>query len=991
MAKENDIEKAFIDKLQTLHYTYRQDIHNAEARNNNFRIKFNTLNKVTLTDNEFSRLLEQVVSPDVFDVAKRLRSINTFEREDGTPLNYKLMDTENWCKNSFEVVKQQHSKTKDSYHRYDVLLLINGLPVVQIELKSFDVSPREAMQQIVLYKNDPENGYTNSLLCFIQFFVVSNNSNTWYFANNNMEHFNFNADERFLPTCKFADEKNKKITGLDEFTEKFFPKSLLGEMIYRYMVLVECEQKLLMMRSYQIYAVKNILSSIEENRGNGYIWHTTGSGKTLTSFKASTLLKKNDNIAKCLFVVDRKDLDRQTREEFNKFQPGCVEENTNTSTLVKRLLSTSYEDKVIVTTIQKLGLALKPSALAKGKQNKNSQQEGTSYVEQLKPLKDKRIVFIFDECHRSQFGENHKAIKEFFPKSQLFGFTGTPIFEKNANLRQVEGQDATLLTTEDVFEKELHAYTITHAIEDNNVLRFRVDYYDAGADNKESSLELSKPSIVKAILKNHDTTTANRKFNAIFATSSINDAIEYYNLFQEYNIESPLNIACVFSPPAEGNQDVRQLQEDLLQEKEDYNDSPEKTQLKKEALKQIIQDYNKYYGTNYNIYEFDSYYKDVQQRIKDHKYSNADYPHSKKIDIIIVVDMLLTGFDSSYLNTLYVDKNLKYHALIQAFSRTNRVLNDTKPYGNIIDFRRQETNVDDAITLFSGGKGEQSRKIWLVEDVATVLNHFQDAVHNLEKFMESRGLECEAAEISNLKGDATKAEFINHFREVQRLKTRIEQYTDFTEEQQQEMEETMPKDELRSFKSMYLETVKQLQEPKEGKPPLENPPDYELVLFASTIIDYDYIMSLIAKLTQSTEKESMTREAIIELINSDAKFMNDREDIVAFVYSIKLGEAKTEEEIRQGFAEFKNNKVWQNINVIADTFKLSHKSIKDFVDDTVQRRILDSDMLVDLFTPLGLHWKERGDKEVELIKTLKPYLYKLTHDREISGIAAYEE
>lgn len=458
----------------------------------------------------------------------------------------------------FEVVNQLRINTQNSHHRYDVILLINGVPVVQIELKAFDVSPRRAMQQIVDYKKDPGNGYTNSLLCFIQLFVVSNRSNTWYFANNHNRHFSFDADERFLPVYRFAGEDNKKIVHLDDFAEAFLAKCILAEMINRYMVLVGSEQKLMMMRPYQIYAVRAIVECIHQNRGNGYIWHTTGSGKTLTSFKASILLKDNPDIEKCLFVVDRKDLDRQTREEFNRFQEGCVEENTNTEKLVQRLLSEDYADKVIVTTIQKLGLALSDNHKFKGK-------NGQRYKERLQPLSDKRVVFIFDECHRSQFGENHKAIKEFFPKAQLFGFTGTPIFDTNATYKQVEGKIASFKTTKDIFRKQLHAYTITHAIEDRNVLRFHIDYFGEQAKDEKKDTSKKKAqagvlptqkAVVEAVLAKHQAATAGRRFNAVLATASINHAIKYYHLFKEAQQArldeddsfQPLNIACVFSP-----------------------------------------------------------------------------------------------------------------------------------------------------------------------------------------------------------------------------------------------------------------------------------------------------------------------------------------------------------------------------------------------------------------------------------------------------------
>ena len=319
---------------------------------------FESLNKVHLSDSEFARLRDEIVNADVFIAAKTLRERNTFQREDGTPLQYTLVNIKDWCKNEFEVINQLRINTDNSHHRYDVILLINGIPVVQIELKTHQIVTRCAMEQIVNYKNDPGNGYTNTLLCFMQMFIVSNEINTLYFANNQKQHFSFNADERFLPIYQLADEDNSKIAHLHDFADKFLAKCTLGQMISRYMVLVASEQKLMIMRPYQIYAVKAIVDCIHENRGNGYIWHTTGSGKTLTSFKASTLLKDNPDIEKCLFVVDRKDLDRQTREEFNKFQAGCVEENTNTEALVRRMLSEDYADKVIVTTIQKLGLAL---------------------------------------------------------------------------------------------------------------------------------------------------------------------------------------------------------------------------------------------------------------------------------------------------------------------------------------------------------------------------------------------------------------------------------------------------------------------------------------------------------------------------------------------------------------------------------------------------------------------------------------------------------
>jgi type I restriction enzyme R subunit len=759
---------------------------------------------VNLTDAEFERLLEKIITPDVFAAAKTLRTINDFTRDDGTPLNFTLVNIKDWCKNTFEVVNQLRINTGNSHQRYDVILLINGVPVAQIELKSLGISPRRALEQIVEYKNDPGNGYTNTLLCFMQLFIVSNRTDTWYFANNNNRHFSFNADEQFIPVYQFAAEDNAKITHLDSFAEKFLPKCTLGQTISRYMVLIASEQKLMVMRPYQIYAVKAIVQCIDENSGNGYIWHTTGSGKTLTSFKAATLLKDNDKIAKCLFVVDRKDLDRQTREEFNKFQEKCVEENTHTGALVRRLLSDDYADKVIVTTIQKLGLALDEDS----KRNKENKQQGkATYKDQLAPLRDQRMVFIFDECHRSQFGENHQTIKKFFPNSQLFGFTGTPIFEQNAAQQQITGDIASLRTTQDLFQQELHAYTITHAIEDRNVLRFHVDYYKPEDENvlRDAPI-LGKKAVIEAILSKHDAATGGRKFNALLATASINDAIEYFNLFQAVQAElqkpdaafQPLNVGCVFSPPADGNKDVLQIQEDLPQEKADNQQDPEG---KKAALKNIIADYNQRFGTNHSIGEFDLYYQDVQQRIKEQQKKGDD------------------GTDSK---------------------------------------------------------------------------------------------------------------------------------------------------------------VREL--------------DFEFVLFASAVIDYDYIMALIARYSaQPPGKQKLTREQLIGLIQADAKFLDERDDIRDYINTLKVGEGLSEKAIRDGYQQFKAEKNAQELAAVARKNELELAALQGFVDDILQRMIFDGEQLTDLMEPLGLNWKNRRVKELALREDLVPLLNKRAQGREISGLSAYDQ
>jgi len=988
MSKENQIEENLIGQLTAQKYSHRPDIVDRKTLELNFKTKFEALNRVRLSENEFLRLREEIIKPDVFLASKLLRERQYFQREDGTPLHYTLVNIKDWCKNDFEVISQLRINTENSHHRYDIMLLINGLPVVQIELKKGDISHRKAMQQIVDYKNEPGNGYGNSLLCFMQLFIVSNGGRTLYFANNKNQHFAFNADEQFLPVYELADIDNKKINNLFEFSEKFLTKCTLAEMISKYMVLVESEQKLLVMRPYQVYAVKAIVDCIQQNRGNGYIWHTTGSGKTLTSFKASTLLKDNPDIEKCLFVVDRKDLDRQTREEFNKFQEGSVEENTNTETLVRRLLSADYSDKVIVTTIQKLGLALD------GNYKKN-------YKERLEPLSKKRMVFIFDECHRSQFGENHTAIKAFFPNAQLFGFTGTPIFDENANYKQINGEEGSYRTTEDIFLQRLHAYTITHAIEDRNVLKFHIDYFKGkGSFSAKPGEQIAQQAVVEAILDKHNAATNSRRFNAVLATASINNAIEYYQLFKEIQIlrqakepnYQPLNIACVFSPPAEGNKDIQQIQEDLAQEKEDNKQNPEE---KKAALKTIIADYNLQFGTNHHINEFDLYYQDVQRRIKDQKYSNKDYPHKNKIDITIVVDMLLTGFDSKYLNTLYVDKNLKYHGLIQAFSRTNRVLNDTKPYGNILDFRSQQDAVNQAISLFSGEDSGQSKEIWLVDPAPVVIDKYREAVEKLGIFMQEQNLVCEPQEVYNLRGDAARIAFVKNFKEVQRLKTQLDQYTDIDETQQAKIEAILPKEKLQEFKSSYLETAKQLREiqQKDGDDaPIDiQQLDFEFVLFASAVIDYDFIMNLVAEnMGKKPSKQKMSKAQVISLLKSDANLMNDEEDLTAFIAMQDWDTGITTEKLKADFDVFVIEKNEKELADIAHKHGLQTADMKAFVEKIMGRMIFDGEKLTDLLEPLELGWKARRVKELALMEDLVPQLKKLAQGREISGLAAYE-
>src|SRR5690606_9720623 len=511
---------------------------------------------------------------------------------------------------------------------------------------------------------------------------------------------------------------------------------------------------------------------------------------------------------------------------------------------------------------------------------------------------------------------------------------------------------------------------------------------------------IAQKAVVEAIIEKHDKATNQRKFNAVLATASINDAISYYRLFE--SVQSvcmasnpdykPLNIACVFSPPAEGNKDVQQIQEDLPQEKEDNKQNPEE---KKKALMEIIADFNTQYGTNHDINNFDLYYQDVQSRIKNQKYSNKDYPHQHKIDITIVVDMLLTGFDSKYLNTLYVDKNLKYHGLIQAFSRTNRVLNDTKPYGNILDFRSQQEAVNQAITLFSGEESGKAKEIWMVDPAPVVIDKYQEAVDKLGAFMMEHHLANDPTEVYNLRGDAARIAFVKNFKEVQRLKTQLDQYTDLDETQQEVIENILPTDTLQEFRSSYSETAKQLRDIqiKEGEdaPDDMQQLDLELVLFASAVIDYDYIMSLIADSTQQKpSKQKMTKAQVKSLLKSNSNLMDEEEDLSDFIDQLDWSKGYTAEELKENFETYKVEKYDKELAAIAHQHGLQTAALKTFVEKIMNRMIFDGEKLTDLMEPLELGWKQRSKAETALMGDLVPLLKKQAGDREISGLAAYE-
>ena len=621
-------------------------------------------------------------------------------RENGDSFYLEFIQQEHWCQNQFQVTRQV--KQEGSYkNRYDVTLLVNGLPLAQIELKRRGLELKEAFNQINRYQRHSFSS-SHGLFQYVQFFVISNGVNTKYYANNRYQSFK--------QTFYWTDHVNKHITQLASFTKEFLEPCHMSKMITKYIVLNEARKALMILRPYQYYAVEAIIDRVKNSTKNGYIWHTTGSGKTLTSFKASQILMKLPAVHKVVFVVDRKDLDYQTVKEFDSFSKGSVDATDNTKMLVKQL---SDDTKLIVTTIQKLNTAISK----------------TRYLDKLEHLREARVVFIFDECHRSQFRETHKRIRSFFHGSQMFGFTGTPIFVENA-VRNEHGKR----TTKELFEDCLHKYVITDAIKDENVLRFIIEYVGRyrekeGSRNSidievedidtkelmESPQRLEK--IADYILANHNRKTHSRTFTAMFCVSSIETLIKYYEIFKARKAEGKhsLTIATIFSYTA--NEDDKDAS-GFIPEEPAIAEEPKVlyglNKHSRDKLDEFISDYNKTFNTKYSTKDsqsFYNYYQDISKRTKN-----------KEIDILLVVNMFLTGFDSPLLNTLYVDKNLKYHGLIQAYSRTNRILNEMKSQGNIITFRNLKKATDDAIALFSNKDAKETIIMQPYEDYVAKFN-----------------------------------------------------------------------------------------------------------------------------------------------------------------------------------------------------------------------------------------------------------------------------
>ena len=835
---EAALENGLIATLQQMSYGY---VHIEEE--NNLRANFKTqlekhnrkrleeFGRTEFTESEFEKILIYLEGGTRFEKAKKLRDLFPLELESGERLWVEFLNRTHWCQNEFQVSNQITVEGRKKC-RYDVTILINGLPLVQIELKRRGVELKQAYNQIQRYHKTSFHG----LFDYIQLFVISNGVNTRYFANNPNSGYKF--------TFNWTDAANIPFNDLEKFATTFFDKCTLGKIIGKYIVLHEGDKCLMVLRPYQFYAVEKILDRVVNSNDNGYIWHTTGAGKTLTSFKAAQLVAELHDIDKVMFVVDRHDLDTQTQAEYEAFEPGAVDSTDNTDELVKRLHSNS---KIIITTIQKLNAAV-------------TKQWYSSRIEEIR---HSRIVMIFDECHRSHFGDCHKNIVKFFDNTQMFGFTGTPIFVENA----VEGH-----TTKEIFGNNLHKYLIKDAIADENVLGFLVEYYHGNAD-VDNADQNRMTEIAKFILNNFNKSTFDGEFDALFAVQSVPMLIRYYKLFKSLNPK--IRIGAVFTYAANSSQD------DALTGMNTGGYVSDSTG-EADELQAIMDDYNDMFGTSFTTENFRAYYDDINLRMKKKK---ADM---KSLDLCLVVGMFLTGFDSKKLNTLYVDKNMDYHGLLQAFSRTNRVLNEKKRFGKIVCFRDLKSKVDASIKLFSNSNN--------LEDI--IRPPFNEVKKNYQELTTSFLEQYPTpSSIDLLQSERDKTQFILAFRDVIKKHAEIQIYDEFEEDA---TDLGMSEQQFMDFRSKYLDIYDAVDggrkpsgkdsTPDEDAEPTETSTDsvigdidFCLELLHSDIINVTYILELIADLNPYSEDYQEKRTHIIDTMIKDAELRSKAKLIDDFI------------------------------------------------------------------------------------------------------------
>ena len=825
------MEQGLIQTLQNMSYEYVQIDEETNLRENFKRqlekhnIKeLSKFGRSEFTDKEFEKILIHLEGGSRFDKAKKLRDLYPLETEDGQRIWVEFLNKNQWCQNEFQVSNQITVEGRKKC-RYDVTILINGLPLVQIELKRRGVELKEAYNQIQRYHKTSFHG----LFDYIQLFVISNGVNTRYFANNPNSGYKF--------TFNWTDAENNPFNDLSLFAAMFFDKCVLGKMISKYIVLHEGDKCLMVLRPYQYYAVERILDRVANTNKNGYVWHTTGAGKTLTSFKTAQLVSDIDGVDKVMFVVDRHDLDTQTQSEYEAFEPGAVDNTDNTNELIKRLTGNS---KIIITTIQKLNVAVTKDY----------------YNKKLQDIRDKRVVMIFDECHRSHFGASHRNIVRFFRNSQVFGFTGTPIFEENAN------QD---MTTAEVFGDCLHKYLIKDAIADDNVLGFLVEYY-TGNSSLEAMSEVRMREIAQFILNNFPKSTFDGEFDALFAVQSVPMLLKYYKIFKELNPK--IRIGAVFTYAANASQD---------DDRTGMNQGFTTDNVTSDELQEIMDDYNRMYGTSFTTDNFSAYYDDINLRMKKKR------KDMKPLDLLLVVGMFLTGFDSKKLNTLYVDKNLEYHGLLQAFSRTNRVLNEKKRFGKVICFRDMKENVDAAIKLFSCSDNIERITRPPYKEIKT------EYIEMTEDFLKKYP---NPAVIDSIQSENEKRDFILAFRDIIKKHAEMQIYEDYTPD---DITFVLSEQEFMDFRSKYLDIAQnfgaqsqpsaQAAEPEVpyGNQQTLEDIDFCLELLHSDIINVAYILGLIHDLNPESDDYEQKRKEILDTMIRDSEMRSKSKLIDGFI------------------------------------------------------------------------------------------------------------
>jgi len=858
MSKQSEaiLENNLIKQLLGLGYESVR-VYDGNAFVSNLKKQLDTFNKTTFAVKEFDVILNHLAKGNVFEKAKTLRDRFVLIREDGTSFYARFFNDEDWGKNKFQVTNQV--QVQGSFlNRYDVTILINGLPLVQIELKRSGLEIKEAFNQINRYQR--HSFWSNhSLFQYVQLFIISNGVNTKYLANNRLQSVK--------QTFYWADANNKNVTGLTEFTNAFLNPDHLGKMISHYVVMNETFKNMMVMRPYQYFASEAIIKQVKASNDNGYIWHTTGSGKTLTSFKASQIIMDLPDVHKVVFVVDRKDLDYQTMQEFNAFKKDSVDVTDNTASLVKQLTD---DTKLVLTTIQKLNNAITKH----------------HYENKLGHLKDKKIVFIFDECHRSQFGETHSRVTEYFKRAQLFGFTGTPIFAANASKNELGKR-----TTKDLFGNCLHKYVITDAIRDQNVLRFGIEYVGKYRQKGNTFIDIEVEDIDKTevfndekrlakiadyIIAYHGHKTFNKDYSAIFAVSSIANAIKYYDIFKKKKEagEHDLRIATIFTYGT--NEDDEDAQDYLPGDEElPMAADPKVAYISKhtrDKLEACICDYNKMYGTSFSTKDgqaFENYFKDISKRLKEREKETAK--DEDRLDILLVVSMFLTGFDAKKVNTMYVDKNLRHHGVIQAYSRTNRILGEQKSQGNILCFRNLKKATDDAITLFSNKDAIEDIILPPYEAIAEIFAKALNALLTIVPTWQS---------VDTLETEEDELDYIQAFRALLRAKNVLESYTDFSWDGLGIDEQT-----FENYKSKYLDLYQKVKgETQKQKTSILDDIDFELELIHRDLINVAYIIKLLAKLKDAKGREAQQqKKAIMDLLGGDIELRSKRELIEKFI------------------------------------------------------------------------------------------------------------